>query len=195
MLVWERLLQRGDLFIDVGANVGIYAVFCASLGAQVIALEPAPDTVQLLRDNIALNPHLLIEVLQAAAGERTGYTTLTSGLDSTNRIDPAGRDVVRLLTLDEMIGRRTVAGVKIDVEGFELDVLQGAHQALQENRVQVLQLEWNDLVERQPIAEFLSQHGYELRSPTEQGLLGPLSPSQSGDNVFAVPDYRSAHWT
>lgn len=55
MLVWQRRLTANDIFIDVGANVGTYSVLAASLGAQVIALEPATDTVKLLRENVELN--------------------------------------------------------------------------------------------------------------------------------------------
>src|SRR5438309_1064711 len=54
MQAWRRHLRPGELYIDVGANVGTYAIWAAELGAEVIALEPAPDTFALLQENIAL---------------------------------------------------------------------------------------------------------------------------------------------
>ena len=55
MIAWRRVLRPGDLFLDVGANVGSYTIWAGELGADVIALEPAPDTYALLLENIDLN--------------------------------------------------------------------------------------------------------------------------------------------
>ena len=52
------MLQRGDVFVDVGANIGYFSVLAACLvgeGGQVFAFEPDPDNFRLLRDNVALN--------------------------------------------------------------------------------------------------------------------------------------------
>ncbi|MCL5445113.1 MAG: FkbM family methyltransferase [Actinobacteria bacterium] len=133
MRVWQRHLQPGDLFVDVGANVGTYSVLAASLGASVVAVE---DTAALLRENIELNGFNTVEVVQAAAGAVPGSVRYTSGLDSVNRIDSTGAVEVEMVTLDQLIGSRTVAGLKVDVEGFELEVLKGATSALSRPRPQ-----------------------------------------------------------
>ena len=72
MRVWQKRLRPGDLFLDIGANVGTYSVLAASQGATVIAVEAAPDTAELLRENIALNDFALVDVVQAAAGSVAG---------------------------------------------------------------------------------------------------------------------------
>jgi FkbM family methyltransferase len=124
MLAWRRVMRPGDLFVDVGANIGSYAIWAGELGAEVIALEPADDTFALLVENVALNGYR-IEALQAAAGAACGTAWFTSGRDVVNRIDVQGSVETVMVTIDSVVGDRTVAGMKVDVEGFEIDVLRG----------------------------------------------------------------------
>ena len=193
MRVWQECLRPGDLFLDIGANVGTYSVLAASLGATVIAAEAAPDTAELLRENIALNDFALVDVVQAAAGSVAGKTRFTEGLDSVNRIDPAGVREVDMVTVDALIGQRSVAGIKVDVEGFELHVLQGAACALREHRIELLQLEWNEAskaalgVDRSPVEALLTEHGYQLLRPRDDGTLDPGGPFDGALDLFAAP--------
>jgi 2-polyprenyl-3-methyl-5-hydroxy-6-metoxy-1,4-benzoquinol methylase len=77
MLVWRRALRDGGLFVDVGANLGTYSIWAAELGAQVIALEPAPDTFGLLMENIELNGYQ-VNAVQAADGDHCGTARFTA---------------------------------------------------------------------------------------------------------------------
>jgi FkbM family methyltransferase len=192
MLVWRRVLRDGGLFVDVGANVGAYTIWAAELGADVIALEPAPDTFSLLVENVALNGYK-VETVQAAAGSHCGTARFTAGRDAGNRLDPEGPVETRLVTIDALIGERQVAGMKVDVEGFEVDVLRGGARALAEHRISLIQLEWNAMSEyalgtdRRPVADLLAQHGYQLCRPDPAGLLVPVSDTGFGADVFARP--------
>src|ERR1700744_6152126 len=132
MLAWRRELRDGGLFVDVGANVGTYTIWAAELGAEVIALEPAADTFRLLQENIALNRYPVTAV-RAAAGDHCGTARFTAGLDTGNRLSSDGTALADLVTIDSLVGGRRVAGMKVDVEGFELDVLRGAARALAEH--------------------------------------------------------------
>ena len=76
-----------------------------------------------------------------------------------NCLDPDGAAVTAVLTIDSVIGDRVVAGMKVDVEGFEIDVLRGCEQALSEHRLRLIQLEWNET------------------SMQASGLTGSLSPT------------------
>lgn len=189
MLVWRRKLEKGDLFLDVGANIGAYSVLCGCLGAEVIAFEPAPDTARLLRENVALNG-LEVEVWEAAAGREEGTTRFTAGLDCVNRVDPDGETTVRVLRLDSVVGDRLVGGVKVDVEGLELEVLVGLTTALKEHRVGLLQLEWNRAADRAPVADLLACHGYGLWQATADGLLVEAESMEAGEDLFAMPTAR-----
>jgi FkbM family methyltransferase len=192
MLTWRRALGDGDLFIDVGANVGTYTLWAAEHGAEVIALEPAADTFALLRENIALNRYQ-VTALQVAAGDHCGTARFTAGLDAGNSLAADGLAVTELVTIDSLIGDRSVAGMKVDVEGFELDVLRGAARALAEHRIALLQIEWNyaSLLatgqDRRPAAELLAGYGYRLFRPDAAGRLAPVADPGYGADVFAVP--------
>jgi FkbM family methyltransferase len=192
MLVWRRALRDGGLFVDVGANVGTYTIWAAELGAEVIAIEPAADTFALLHENIALNGYPVTAV-HAAAGDHCGTARFTSGLDAGNSLAPDGPVVIELVTIDALIGDRQVAGMKIDVEGFEIDVLRGAARALADHRIGLIQIEWNGMSIRavgadcRPVAELLAGYGYRLYRPDMTGILVPVEDPGFGADVFAVP--------
>lgn len=196
MLTWRRVLGPGDLFIDVGANIGSYTIWAAELGAEVIALEPAKDTFALLKENVALNGYQ-VKPIEAAAGSACGITRFTTGRDCVNHLDPEGSVETKMVTIDSIIKDRTVAGMKVDVEGFEFEVLRGCERALSERRIELIQLEWNttsiDAVgaDRQPIADLLTQYGYSLCRPDRKGILVPLTDVNFGPDVFAHP-YQSS---
>lgn len=193
MLAWRRVLEPGDLFVDVGANVGSYAIWAAESGADVIAMEPAEETFALLLENIALNGYQ-VDAIQAAAGAVCGIAQFTSGRDCVNRLDPNGSVETKVVTIDSVIGTRAVAGMKIDVEGYEIDVLLGCSRALAERRIKLIQLEWNSTsqaavgTDRLPVAKLLAGHGYGLYRPNSRGTLVPIGDMSFGADVFARPD-------
>jgi hypothetical protein len=102
-----------------------------------------------------------------------------------------------MVTIDSIIEDRTVAGMKIDVEGFEIEVLRGCKRALSEQRIRLIQLEWNANskeavgADRRPVADLLTEHGYSLYRPDRKGVLVPLIDISFGPDVFARP-YRSS---
>lgn len=193
MLTWRRRVKPGGLFFDVGANIGSYSILLAEIGASVTALEPAPDTFELLAENIAINGYD-ISAVRAAAGSFNGTISFSAGADSLNRIDPNGSMVVPLVTLDLLLGDRVADGVKIDVEGFEIDVLRGCEASLAERRIKLIQLEWNEACrdavdsDRQPVADLLAKYGYRLFRPDRSGTLQPIDRPGFGPDVFASPD-------
>jgi len=192
MLVWRKTLQPGHLFIDVGANVGSYTIWAAESGADVIALEPAADTFTLLMENVALNGYP-VKALRAAAGAACGIARFTSGRDSVNHLDPEGSVQTKMVTIDSLIEDRTVAGMKVDVEGFEFEVLRGCERALSEHRIELIQLEWNTAslaavgTDRSPIIDQLAGYGYALFRPNFDGVLLPITDEGFGADVFARP--------
>jgi len=195
MLVWKQWLQPGDLFVDVGANIGIYTVYALDLGAQVIAVEPTPNADHL-RENVALNG-CTAEVVQKALSDRPGFVRMTQGLDSMNHLLLDGTGVeVECTTLDLLLGNRVANGVKIDVEGAERLVLEGATSCLSEHRVRMLQLEWapararNTLSEgRDPVLRLLRDFGYAVYWPDQRGGLHPVGAEvPQVQDVFALPE-------
>ena len=132
-----HFLRAGDLFVDVGANVGSYTLLASGVvGCRTVAFEPDPLAAAALERNIALNRIAeRVEMRIAAVGERDGLTRFSVGLDTENHIvtrtDMPGRDV-SIQTLDKTLFNRGFIPtlIKVDVEGFEVDVLQGARAVL-----------------------------------------------------------------
>jgi FkbM family methyltransferase len=192
MLVWADRLKPGNLFVDVGANIGVYSIWAGELGASVIAIEPAEDTFVLLRENVLLNGYA-VEMIQAAAGASRGRAKFTSGHDCVNHLDPHGNAEVNLITIDEVLGDRLAGGMKIDTEGFEIEVLRGCEVALASGRIGLLQIEWNNSCEsavgtdRAPVADLLARFGYRMYRPTPDGTLVDVGPRPHyGPDVFAM---------
>ena len=195
MLVWRRHLRPGDFFVDVGANIGSYSIWAAEMGVEVVAVEPASDTFELLEENIELNGYS-VRAVRAAAGASCGIARMTSGQDVGNRMTSTGGIEVDMITIDSIVGERTIAGIKVDVEGYEIEVLRGCERALSDQRVRLLQLEWNSTsqealgTDRTPIAELLDKYGYHLYRPHSDGGLRPIENLGFGPDVFALPDGR-----
>lgn len=160
--------HQSEIFLDVGANIGAYAVLMTALESveTVHAFEPSPETLAELRENIRLNA-LDIEVHPlAASSERTslnfGIVNTFSGANSvieTSVHEAFERSiVVQAAPLDEVLdyrGRRIC--IKIDVEGHERAALVGMAQLLSENEV-ILQIEDFSDVEGE-LTEMLAAHG------------------------------------
>ena len=194
MVVWRQVLRPGDLFLDVGANIGIYTIMACELGAHVIAFEPDAYNAGRIREHLSLNGYTA-DVLQQAVADRAGPVQFTEGLDSFNHLATAGGGVeVQAVALDDVIGDRRVAGIKIDVEGAEHLVLKGAERALAEHRLAVLQIEWDtDSVlgdtsaGRGPVADMLRANGYLTYRLSRSGHLYRDEDPKGSQDVFAAP--------
>ena len=158
MLAWGRILSPGDVFVDVGANAGLYFVMAADMGARVVSVEPFAECRKALAANRALNG-FEFEIVPAALAsdaliEQCGRTmTLTEDKGPRNHLllqDGSRGARVPVMTLDEVIDDKVdrnevVTGLKVDVEGAELLVLEGAVRAISGGRVKWIQLEYNTL--------------------------------------------------
>ena len=132
-----HLLGRGDLFADIGANVGVYTVLASgACGARCIACEPIEASAAAILRNVALNEiGDRVCVKQCALGEAEGTAAMTTRLDTMNRIveEPAAPEdltAVRVTTLDALLAGSVPRAIKIDVEGYEEQVLRGARTTL-----------------------------------------------------------------
>jgi len=129
-------LRPGDLLVDIGANVGSYTLLGGSAGADVLAFEPIPATFAWLQRNAAVNSFPgQVEVLNMGLGRESGTLSFTAGHDTMNHVlapgeETANRLDVEVRTLDDVLQGRTPCLIKIDVEGFETEVLAGAETAL-----------------------------------------------------------------
>ena len=128
-------LRPGDTVIDVGANQGMMALTASgAVGktGKVFAIEPHPRTFGWLEKNIAINFKTNIVPKNVAAGASVGSVTFSDDWnDSANHVTSDGPLVVGVETLDRLITDvPEVAMLKIDVEGYEKFVLEGATRTL-----------------------------------------------------------------
>lgn len=131
-----NFLSPGMTYVDVGANIGTTTLAAAqAVGAtgRVIAFEPHPATFRDLTDNVALNPELAsrITLVSSAVGESTGSAGISDLVaNDVNHIDSAGIPVPMTTLDDALAGTPKIDLLKIDVEGYERNVLQGATRTL-----------------------------------------------------------------
>jgi len=135
-----EVVHPGDVVYDVGANVGVYTLLTSVLvgsSGSVVAFEPVPDNLAFLRRHVTLNDLDNVEVVAAAVADTDGEARFSlGGHPSVGRLHESGELVVRQVTLDAFFqepGRRPPAALKIDVEGGELLVLNGARKLLAEH--------------------------------------------------------------
>ena len=140
--VINRVLKKGDVFVDVGANIGYLAAYAAGVvgtSGQVHAFEPVPEYFERLRSVSDENPDYDIKVHQCAVGEQSGdeeiavtsrrnigFNTMVPGIIGSERTSYSVS--VPVVRLDDYISKnisRNITLVKIDVEGFESLVLKG----------------------------------------------------------------------
>ena len=148
--ILERLSAISSSFVDVGANLGLYSCIAANKmpsGGKVIAFEPVPENLGYLRRNLELNKQTSqITIEEQAVGQARGTIQIYLLEGSTCRHSPSAKNVFNsttsitapVISLDEYVQRklpaRPIKMIKIDVEGYEVAVLRGAHKTLREDK-------------------------------------------------------------
>jgi FkbM family methyltransferase len=175
-----QLLKEGDVFYDVGANVGFFTLLAArkvGSGGFVYAFEPVPSNAEQIQRNAVLNGCENICVVNVAVSDTVGRGELFLARHAGGSTlaecgappDLIGTVEVETISIDSHVKREMVRMpnvVKIDVEGAELSVLQGMREVLRTARP-VLLIEFDDEVEttcEQKLArsrQFLTEFGYE----------------------------------
>jgi FkbM family methyltransferase len=204
------LLKPGDVVIDGGANIGLFTVLAAGgVGSQgrVIACEPSPTTMALLRANVERNDFNWVELREVALADAPGRLSMHvfdpgSGFSSFAPADAGGaREVeVEVTTLDELAGEMLdrLALVKLDVEGAELRALRGAARIFERARPDFivelepehLERQGSSIAEVQDLFEDAGYVGYELHNGEPRALPSVWQRPASDPNVLVRPRER-----
>jgi FkbM family methyltransferase len=211
MLQLKSLIRPGDFLIDVGANIGWMSLWMArqtERRGQVWAFEPHPGILPDLQENISLNAFSQIRLFSVALGSASNRMTLfdnphinrggASLIDSAEKANTS--HLVKTRTLDSYIQEMPKAPrlIKIDVEGWELEVLKGAVELLKAPQPPVLVLEYSlerpahpgedelrNFLTEQGYSIWHQKHGKERWSPLVQ--IKPGDPFPEHDNLFCFP--------
>jgi len=146
-----RRWSPDDVFFDVGANDGrtILRLQHQLSSPRIYAFEPVASTYRTLVERTAQLPNVRTFNLALGAGPGTG-TIYLNDIDAMNSFSPRwttapiGTETVTVATIDDMLAAERIGFVhflKIDTEGFELEVLKGAEQALRASRIGIVQVE------------------------------------------------------
>jgi FkbM family methyltransferase len=155
-----HFLRPEDTFFDIGANVGSYTLLAGGIcSSRCVAIEPVQSTFELLTMNIALNNlEERTRVINSAAGSSTGSLTFTACEDTTNHVVAIDENLdeyisVPVITVDLIVEDLSPALIKIDVEGYETEVLAGMANTLDDTDLKAIIIELNGSGGRYGFAE------------------------------------------
>ena len=171
-------LRLGDVFYDIGANVGFYSLLAATLTkAPVYAFEPSPANLLYLRKHLELNRIENVEVMEMAISDEVGAASFETAGRATGRLSANGNARVRTSTLDALLSEHRIVPpncIKIDIEGAELQALRGARDSFAMYRPKL----------------FLATHGADVRDQCCRLLASWNYGLQDVDHaeLFAFPE-------
>jgi len=150
----KKLIKKGDYVVDVGANIGYYTlIFARIVGTEgkVFAFEPEPTNFELLKKNIKINGYKNVECIQKSVSNRNEKTRLYIDDDNmgghTMINDTKNKNFIEIesVQLDDYFKdlERKINFIKIDVEGFEIKVIDGMRTLLQNNNEIKMMVEFN----------------------------------------------------
>lgn len=191
-------LKEGDSFIDVGANIGSFTILAANeVGVDTVAIEPIPSTYRNLLENIRINGvESAVRALNIGLGSQEGtlkFTNDHSAINHVVRADTPGAIDVQVKKFDSVIDIVKHSLVKIDVEGFEIEVLKGMTVALSNPNLQTILIETNNSGKRygvgnEDIHSFLVDRGFQpfLYDPWHRALIAfdPTVHSSNKNTVY-----------
>jgi len=198
-----HLLRPGDLFGDIGANIGSYTILASAVTkADSISIEPVARTFLHLKHNVAINDLETRVILhQCGIGAEPGRLLFTNTQDTVNHVvatgESAATEQVEVRTLDDIFMDRVPVLIKIDVEGFEMAVLKGAGHLLAQDGLKAIIIELNGLCHRYGIREedihgLLYTRGFEAvcYDPLTRKLTPLSSFNKEGNTIYARdPDW------
>jgi len=155
--LFRKLLRRGDVVIDIGANIGLMSLYAAKLvgkGGEVMSFEPMTEEYAILLKNIHLNRFEHVHTYNIALGAKRErkwiYAHPEINRGSSSLVKNSGGIAVtevEITTLDDFLflhpKKNNIRLVKIDVEGWELEVLKGAKSLLASRHAPALCVEYS----------------------------------------------------
>ncbi len=178
-----RLIRPGDTVYDIGAHIGYYTLIaaraCGDQGGQVFAFEPLPVNLKALRIHMNANQTNNITILPYAVScESAKFNFDTTGGTGRGRLNAGGKMTVTTITLDNLVFEKKYAPpnvIKIDVEGAEVLVLNGALKVLNLYSPRIFLATHGKEIRRE-CETLLRQQGYELQPFRNSDIVAEKKP-------------------
>jgi FkbM family methyltransferase len=180
----KRTLPRNGIIVDSGANIGQVLLYLAQWVPEgtVLAFEPGQEQADWLADCLSAHPHLPVELVRLGLGATATTASLFTGgpgyihgywsrISNTEEGDP-----IQIVRLADELAARSLPQVdlwKLDVEGYEVQALQGASDYLQHQRIRALYVEINQ-TQGQQVQDYLASFGYQGYLFQADGSLKPV---------------------
>ncbi|MBY0316021.1 MAG: FkbM family methyltransferase [Bdellovibrionales bacterium] len=190
--VLKKLISKAKVFCDIGANFGYFSFLAQQLEpqAQIYSFEPLPKNIENFKKNLKLNAFSKIELVEACLSDQIGETEFLlppAGESGWGRMAHrdlfSGEKIKRsVITLDSFFLQRKINQcdlIKIDVEGYEFKVLQGARNVIAKFKPQIC-IELNEpcLIDTGTSGEEIFKHlkslGYRMHSISSSGELNAV---------------------
>jgi len=174
-----RTLDRGKLFIDIGACKGAYSINLADNFSEVWAIEPSTFYCGILENNIKQFDKHNIKLIKKAISDKIGQSILygaprmfqnkitSPSLKQNYIFTPAGNinlplelEIVETTTIAELLKNRTADLIKVDTEGNEKQILKGAETVM--SQIKIWQIEVHNWDEIKEVELMLSSYNYEI---------------------------------
>jgi FkbM family methyltransferase len=198
-----NFLSQGKVFVDAGANFGIYTIIASKLvgdSGKVLAFEPAAETYPILDHNVEINNMTNVKVFHAAVSDKTGKARFyhVDNAPNSYSLGTDGEDTsfeeVSTITLEDAFRKEGIEHfdlMKIDVEGAEELLLSGSKSLITQMKPHIIFEVSEKGAERLGLAQdgawnLLKKWGYEFFSVNKTGDLEPLESLQVG-NILAIP--------
>ncbi len=173
---FQSRLQKGMVVADIGANIGYYALLEAKLvgpNGRVYAIEPVPANIQSLKKNIGLNRCPNIEVIESAIGAKDQTKNIyiapqanLSSIKKNPRIEYSKQVSVRIRSLDNLLRNRKAPNVvRMDVEGYEIEIIHGMTKTLQDQELKLIFIEIHLPIigkKASQLIKTLARHGFRI---------------------------------
>jgi FkbM family methyltransferase len=199
----ERFVRPGDVCLDIGANVGAITLALARASGRtgkVFALEPAPLIIERLRRNVALNQTLegVVHIHQIGISDQSGFLKWEEDMKNRGNGSLFSEEgiSVPVISLDEFCRENAIFQIrfiKIDVEGMEFEVFNGAKETLENLRPIILfeslapTVEYRGFPVFQKIERLLTEYCYTLYKIDSDANLFETTSENLSENTLAIP--------
>jgi len=154
--VFEKLAKTSKIVVDVGAHIGKYTILASKINpnAEVFPIEVDKDNFSILNKNISLNNLKNVHPIRVGLSNKKGKAKFDTW-------EVEGFEIVKTDTLDNIFKDKEIDLIKIDVDGLEMNILNGGINLFSEKRIKNVIIEINDVCYKEAI-QFFKKHGYKL---------------------------------